>query len=289
MFETEWNQLCINRLCVNYEDYQRALEGLQKMLESNPDMTPKLFGEALPTPAKPKLAKTRGASRNQRHRDVKQKSAADEIETLKNDIDSLRTQIADAAKAQSSAGSQSSVERLGGSHVPFVVAFVREKGQSQHTKKGRRQRQVHWTQLDDVLVGKQAVKAVADPGAEVSVITLEAAQRLNQKVNTNRRPWLKPMWSGAEYRAYGRIKALVDIADGPRRWLDLVVVDDMQKWDLLLGNANLERLDVQLETPAMRRHRHEKAQTEQTTVSSLPAVTDNDYAEIAVVGDNSSG
>ncbi|KAJ2607541.1 hypothetical protein H4S08_004788 [Coemansia sp. RSA 1365] len=97
------------------------------------------------------------------------------------------------------------------------------------------------------------MKAVADLGAEVSVITLEAAQRLNQKVNTNQRPWLKPMWLGTEYRAYGHVKALVDIADGPQRWLDLVVVDDMQKWDLLLGNADLEHLDVRLETPAMRR------------------------------------
>ncbi|PIA13808.1 hypothetical protein COEREDRAFT_10968 [Coemansia reversa NRRL 1564] len=68
---------------------------------------------------------------------------------------------------------------------------------------------------NEVSVGKQAVEAVEDPGAEVSLITLKTAQHLGLKVDTSRRPWLKPIWSGANYKAFGRAKALVDIADGP--------------------------------------------------------------------------
>ncbi|KAJ2612012.1 hypothetical protein H4S08_002886 [Coemansia sp. RSA 1365] len=206
------NELKINQLSLDYNDYQQALTGLERSMQSNPVMTPKLFrkakaevkpetksGSAKNVSEKLEPSKSTKESHNKKRRAAqrkKQQEAVDEIKKLKGELKSLTA---------------------------------------------------------DSKTRKQAVKAVADPGAEVSVITLEAAQRLNQKVNTNQRPWLKPMWSGAEYRAYGRVKALVDIADGPRRWLDLVVVDDMQKWDLLLGNADLEHLDVRLETPAMRR------------------------------------
>ncbi|KAJ2083271.1 hypothetical protein H4R24_000918 [Coemansia sp. RSA 988] len=85
---------------------------------------------------------------------------------------------------------------------------------------------------------------------------LEAANCLHQKVNIERRPWLKPMWSGANYKAYGWTKALVEIAD--------------------------RRIDDQLETPAMCRRMREKAQTDQVVPESSHVVTDNDYAEITV-------
>ncbi|PIA13195.1 hypothetical protein COEREDRAFT_11692 [Coemansia reversa NRRL 1564] len=129
------------------------------------------------------------------------------------------------------------------------------------------------TKPNEVSVGKQAVEAVADPGAEVSVITLKMAQRLGLKVDRSRRPWLKPIWSGTNYKAFGRAKSLVDIAD---------VVDDEQKWELLLGNPDLGCLDVQLQTLAMHRRMRKKAQVEPKVVSTPQALTDDDYAEITV-------
>ncbi|PIA12523.1 hypothetical protein COEREDRAFT_12660 [Coemansia reversa NRRL 1564] len=53
------------------------------------------------------------------------------------------------------------------------------------------------------------------------------------------------------YQAIGTTNACISIENGPKRWVTLVVVDCKQPWDLLLSNAHLKLLHIQLMTPAM--------------------------------------
>ncbi|KAJ2805420.1 hypothetical protein H4R20_002099 [Coemansia guatemalensis] len=92
------------------------------------------------------------------------------------------------------------------------------------------------------------------------------------------------MWSGMGYRAYGHAYALAEIADGSRRWLDIVVVNNDQKWELLLSNSDLECLDVRLETPAMHQQMRDKVREGQGVQKdgSTRMIMDNDYADLPV-------
>ncbi|KAJ2220252.1 hypothetical protein IWW45_009146 [Coemansia sp. RSA 485] len=55
--------------------------------------------------------------------------------------------------------------------------------------------------------------------------------------------------------SHGTARARVGITDGPKIWTWLTVVDlEQQPWELLMSSSLLEKLDIQLMTPAMRRH-----------------------------------
>ncbi|KAJ2607540.1 hypothetical protein H4S08_004787 [Coemansia sp. RSA 1365] len=105
MFELEWNELKINRLSLDYDDYQRALTGLERSMQSNPDMAPKLFGKAKAevksetksgsaknVSEKSEPSKFTKESYNKKQQAVqrkKQQEAADEIKKLKSELKSL--------------------------------------------------------------------------------------------------------------------------------------------------------------------------------------------------------
>ncbi|KAJ2608212.1 hypothetical protein H4S08_004534 [Coemansia sp. RSA 1365] len=99
-----------------------------------------------------------------------------------------------------------------------------------------REDKTHWTRLSGVRIGQTNVNAVADQGAEVSLIMRRSAEELGLTLRTERRPWLKPAWASEVYQAYGTARAKVEIEDGPRKWLSLVVLDEDQPWELLIGN-----------------------------------------------------
>ncbi|KAJ2386669.1 hypothetical protein H4S02_003745, partial [Coemansia sp. RSA 2611] len=151
----------------------------------------------------------------------------------------------------------------------------------------------------EVKIGTTDIKAVADPGAEISLLTLQAADRLGLTVHTDWRPRLIPAWARTPHTTEGYVNVRVEIADGPKRWTKAAVIDRPQKWEMLVGNKLLKELDVELVTPAMRRRQRGSAATGvPTTVASAgPAgatdivaaqetvhrpITDEDYADFPV-------
>ncbi|PIA15505.1 hypothetical protein COEREDRAFT_9217 [Coemansia reversa NRRL 1564] len=149
--------------------------------------------------------------------------------------------------------------------------------------------------------GRPAKLGKADLGAAVSLIRLETAQRLQLNVSTNRRPLLRSPWSEEPYQAIRTTNARISIENGPKRWVTLVVVDCKQPWDLLLGNAHLKLLHIQLMTPVMVKQLKRKGRpipeegdtvavdkdsTLENAVPNLPnpeltMPTDQDYAELS--------
>ncbi|KAJ2456828.1 hypothetical protein GGF42_003040 [Coemansia sp. RSA 2424] len=108
--------------------------------------------------------------------------------------------------------------------------------------------------LEGLQVGETIVRAAADYGPKaVSVITLDAANRLGLAVDTNWRPRLVPAWMRVPHLAVGYAEVTVNFADGPRRRTRVAVVDQQQPWDLLVGSKLLDALDVELVTLAKRR------------------------------------
>ncbi|PIA13554.1 hypothetical protein COEREDRAFT_11320 [Coemansia reversa NRRL 1564] len=99
----------------------------------------------------------------------------------------------------------------------------------------------------------------------------------------------------------GTANACISIENGLKRWVTLVVVDCKQPWDLLLSNAHLKLLHIQLMTPAMVKQLKRKGRpipeegdtvavdrdsTPDNTVANLPnpelmMPTDQDYAELS--------
>ncbi|KAJ2783725.1 hypothetical protein GGI18_003493, partial [Coemansia linderi] len=150
-----------------------------------------------------------------------------------------------------------------------------------------------------VKIGTTDIKAVADPGAEISLLTLQAADRLGLAVHTDWRPRLIPAWARTPHTTEGYVNVRVEIADGPKRWTKAAVIDRPQKWEMLVGNKLLKELDVELVTPAMRRRQRGSAATGvPTTVASAGPtgaadivaaqetvhrpITDEDYADFPV-------
>ncbi|PIA12471.1 hypothetical protein COEREDRAFT_12787 [Coemansia reversa NRRL 1564] len=158
------------------------------------------------------------------------------------------------------------------------------------------------------------IRTVADPGAAVLLIRLETVQQLNLNISTDKRPQLRSPWSSEPYQAFGTTNARVCIENGPKRWISLVVIDCEQPWDMLLGNAHLNQMNIQLMTPAMVRQLQRKGRpvptegdtvaideelyTEQTEATAeateaevgstshdeVPTMpTDDDYAELGEV------
>ncbi|KAJ2607033.1 hypothetical protein GGF44_006528, partial [Coemansia sp. RSA 1694] len=99
------------------------------------------------------------------------------------------------------------------------------------------------------------VHAVADPGAEVTLINVETASRLGIRVTKSSRPCLRPLWGpSSSYRSIGRANVSLQIDAGKPVWTTAVVVDFGQTtWDVLVGKDTLADLGVMLMTPAMLR------------------------------------
>ncbi|KAJ2609420.1 hypothetical protein H4S08_004060 [Coemansia sp. RSA 1365] len=101
--------------------------------------------------------------------------------------------------------------------------------------------------------GKQ-LKAVADTGAKVCLITQETSERLGLNVRTGARPLLKPLWSDSTpHRALGCTRVNLHITGGPAIWTDAVVIGFRTSWEVLIGDKALEGLGIRLMIPAMQK------------------------------------
>ncbi|KAJ2809214.1 hypothetical protein H4R20_000278 [Coemansia guatemalensis] len=143
---------------------------------------------------------------------------------------------APAPNAGPSRNSRSGGEVLSGQRRVRVVGMVQLKQHADEENYVGQKDKTHWTRLGRVRIGQTVINAVADQGTEVSLITRWAADGLGLTVRTEQRPWLKSAWASDVYQAYGTARAKVEIEDGPCKWLPLVVLDEDQPWELLIGN-----------------------------------------------------
>ncbi|KAJ1949063.1 hypothetical protein FBU59_001313, partial [Linderina macrospora] len=111
----------------------------------------------------------------------------------------------------------------------------------------------YFTKVDHMKARNKHIDAVADPGSQVTLITVEAAKMLGLRIRTRSRPTLKALWPGADYVSLGRAHVELQVEAGPKVWDDVVVVDFPTRWQLLVGNKTLKRLGIEVVTPAMRK------------------------------------
>ncbi|KAJ2840480.1 hypothetical protein FBU31_000378 [Coemansia sp. 'formosensis'] len=131
-----------------------------------------------------------------------------------------------------------------------------------------------------VKVGGTIVKAVVDLGTELSLVTLEATNRLGLPVHTTWHPWLIPAWSQNPYTTEGFVNVQVEIANGPKHWTKAAVVRQPQKWDMLL-----KELDVELVTLAMRKHQQGEMAATATFIVEVDNLTAPEAPETQVPDD----
>ncbi|KAJ2815581.1 hypothetical protein GGI24_006001, partial [Coemansia furcata] len=100
------------------------------------------------------------------------------------------------------------------------------------------------------------LRAVADPGAEVTLIDIHAARRLNLRISEHYRPRLRALWPGGSgHASLGTTNVSLNLDNSMPVWITAVVVDFRQTaWDILAGQDTLDSLGVHLMMPAMVRH-----------------------------------
>ncbi|KAJ2838902.1 hypothetical protein FBU31_000813 [Coemansia sp. 'formosensis'] len=87
----------------------------------------------------------------------------------------------------------------------------------------------------------------------------------------------------------GFVNVQVEIADSPRQWTHVVVVDQPQQWELLVSNKLLKELDIELVMPTV--HKCQKGKMGLTQIQSVTdngapivvptqSVTNNDYRDL---------
>ncbi|PIA16166.1 DNA/RNA polymerase [Coemansia reversa NRRL 1564] len=96
------------------------------------------------------------------------------------------------------------------------------------------------------------LRALADTGAKVCLITERAAKRAGITININSRPLLRTLWpDAAPHHSIGRAHIRLQVENGPRIWTHAVVISFGKGWDLLVGGKTLHQLGIQLMSPAM--------------------------------------
>ncbi|PIA12667.1 hypothetical protein COEREDRAFT_12399 [Coemansia reversa NRRL 1564] len=99
------------------------------------------------------------------------------------------------------------------------------------------------------------LRALADTGAKVCLITERAAKRAGVTINTNSRPLLRTLWPDAmPHCSVGCAHICLQVENGPQIWTHAVVVSFGKGWDLLVGGKTLQQLGIQLTSPAMDRY-----------------------------------
>ncbi|KAJ2781351.1 hypothetical protein H4R18_002926 [Coemansia javaensis] len=107
----------------------------------------------------------------------------------------------------------------------------------------------HLPLLPGLLCRGKEIRGRAYQGAQVSLITIAAAQRLGVHVSTSSRPTLSPLWPTAEpYVSRGRARIRLRIpAERRAAWVRPVVVDFGDEcWDVLVGADVLGRLQTSM-------------------------------------------
>ncbi|PIA14823.1 DNA/RNA polymerase [Coemansia reversa NRRL 1564] len=98
------------------------------------------------------------------------------------------------------------------------------------------------------------LRALADTGAKVCLITERVAKCAGVTINTNSRPLLRTLWPDAvPHHSIGRMHIRLQVENGPRIWMHAVVVSFGKGWDLLVGGKTLQQLGIQLTSPTMDR------------------------------------
>ncbi|KAJ1959208.1 hypothetical protein H4R35_007665, partial [Dimargaris xerosporica] len=101
--------------------------------------------------------------------------------------------------------------------------------------------------LSQAKIGGQSVQAAADQGAACSLITLAAAQRLGLRINTRRKPSLRPYWGSAALQVVGTAKALFSTSESShKRWISIAVAKANLDVELLVGKPQLDALHLDL-------------------------------------------
>ncbi|PIA17807.1 hypothetical protein COEREDRAFT_7004 [Coemansia reversa NRRL 1564] len=101
-----------------------------------------------------------------------------------------------------------------------------------------------------------------DTGAQVCLITEQAAKCIGLRISTKSCPMLKPLWPGSKaYRSRGRTNIMLSLDGSPPIWARAVVVGFDCCWEVLVGNKELTKLGVRLMTPAMQRRLGSSTQT----------------------------
>ncbi|KAJ2746018.1 hypothetical protein GGI20_001720 [Coemansia sp. BCRC 34301] len=164
--------------------------------------------------------------------------------------------VAALAKAQSAPSSALSVrqqqQQENCSHRLYP-RFAGSQSWLRSTRGGDGQSASTHVWLEGLQVGEATIRAAVNPvQASVSIITLDAADELGLAVDTNWRPHLLPAWIRAPHLALGCAEVSVNFADGPKRRTRVVVVDQQQPWELLIGTKLLDALDVELVMQAKR-------------------------------------
>ncbi|KAJ2081835.1 hypothetical protein H4R24_002042 [Coemansia sp. RSA 988] len=118
------------------------------------------------------------------------------------------------------------------------------------------------TPLPGLRSGSIHLRAVADTGAEVSLIAEQTVKRLGLRMSTKSRPLLKSLCPDSPaYHSVGRVNVLLCLDDSPPIWVRAVVVDFDYHWDVLVGDKELRKLEVRLITSAMQQHISNETQT----------------------------
>ncbi|KAJ1952759.1 hypothetical protein GGI12_006166, partial [Dipsacomyces acuminosporus] len=264
MFPSLWAQLHINPIRASTEDMRGALKELHRMVDADERITPQLYGKAKTSTTPQSLTPNAPGilTKNQRRRG-KDKMRIQELEQQLRAATSGTTNNngnlaapANTASAQVARRPEAHQlgKRLSGYRNTYAIGctLVNKQPTKQSSRKHDSRKRTHWTRLDETQIGGRPVDAVVGQGAQVSLITNEAAEKLGVNVNTTFRPELKSPW-GHAYTSYGVASARVSLADGPKRWMRLVVINESVDWDLLVGAKNLEELGVELMTPAMKK------------------------------------
>ncbi|PIA13180.1 hypothetical protein COEREDRAFT_11677 [Coemansia reversa NRRL 1564] len=99
------------------------------------------------------------------------------------------------------------------------------------------------------------LRALADTGAKVCLITERAAKCTGITININSRLLLRTLWPDAmPHHSVGRAHICLQVENGLRIWTHVVVVSFSKGWDLLVGGKTLQQLGIQLTSPMMDRH-----------------------------------
>ncbi|KAJ2607538.1 hypothetical protein H4S08_004785, partial [Coemansia sp. RSA 1365] len=259
MLPMEWKIIHKQTTTITLEELTEAVVTLEEMFLVDPDMQVKPFGKMV----KPKASLTEThppkttTSVNTANL-VKAEPASIDVQPKKTTKQGRTAQKNAKARADKTEVEElrALVDRLvnSGKRTTDKKPNAANSGEQTRDKKPKtdgRQIKSHWVYLDAIEIGNKIIKTVADPGAAVSLIRSETAQQLKLNVLTERKPLLRSPRSKEPYKSLGTTNARVSIESGPKKWMQLVVVDSDQPWDLLLGSAHLCSLKVQLMTPAM--------------------------------------
>ncbi|KAJ2173325.1 hypothetical protein EV180_007375, partial [Coemansia sp. RSA 518] len=146
----------------------------------------------------------------------------------------------------------------------------------------------HLNRMSGITMKDQTVEAVVDPGAAVSLVTLDAAKRLGLRISSRSRPLLAPLWpTSAPYQSIGRANIALSLESRPKKWIHAVVVGFKASWDILLGADAMKEFNIESMTPAMQRrspgqepvadHPHKQLDSAERAPVAVRAVGPEDY------------